>query len=258
MKFPTGKIKSQITVNLFEQHLAQALDELWQVSDIKESRTHHDFLFEWRLASSCVLHSFYAVDSLINYLAYHYFKDSNSDWYIEPEDRKYFNKDMEKKKKWQSRAFDERLKIVWKEKDFSRISKQGSKNLIELQRLRNNVSHGNPYTIILEHEFVQTDEDTVTGIIHSTYPDPSQKGFVGKEFNSPAYLNKNDSKKAVCLALEIIVYILNQAKGFHFTIKTFHGGMKEFWLDGTKPVDEIFKEFGVKLLSGAIHDHPLL
>lgn len=245
MRFSTGRRKYPITVSLFEQHLAQALDELLQVSEMKEPRTHDDFLVKWRLSSSCVLHCFYAIDSLVNYLAYHYFTDSNSGWYIEPEDRKYFQGEMEKKKKWQSRTFDERLKIVWKEKKFFRISKQVSRNLSELQRLRNNVSHGNPYTIIIEHEFVQIDDDTVRGIIHDTYPDPEKKEVANKEFNSPAYLNQKDAQKAVRLALEIIVYILGQAKGFHFTLKTFHGGKKDFWLDGNQPVSEILNYFGI-------------
>jgi hypothetical protein len=243
MKFPTGKRKYPVIVNLFDQHLAQALDELWQVLEMKESQDHNDALIKWRLASSCILHSFYAIDSLVNYLAYQYFKNSNSIWYIEPEDRIFITE--KQLKDWQNLSFKKRMGIVWKEKKFTPVPIEINNKMLELKNLRNSVSHGKPYTIIFEQEFIQTDKDTVRGIIHSTYPEPNQNSYFGEKFNSPAYLNRNDARKAVCVALEIIVYTLNQAKGFHFILKTFHGGAKEFWLDGNKPVSEILKDFGI-------------
>jgi hypothetical protein len=245
MKFPSGKRKTSITVNLFEQHLAQALDELWQVLEMKISCTHDDFLIEWRLSSSCILHSFYAIDSLVNYLAYEYFKNIDSDWYIEPENRVFVTE--KQLKDWQKLSFEQRLQILWREQKFFPIFHEITNKISELKRLRNWVSHGIPYTIILEHEFIQVDDTTVRGVTHDTYPDPSEIGFTSEEFNSPAYLNRSDAQKAVRIALEIIVYMLNQAKGFHFVIKTFHGGIKEFWLGGNKPVDEVLASFGIDL-----------
>jgi hypothetical protein len=243
MKFPTGKQKHLFTINFFEQHLAQALDELWEVLESKEIHSHDDFLINWRLSSSCVLHSFYAVDSLVNYLAYEYFEDSKSDWYIESEDRIFITD--KQLKGWQGLRFEERIRILWGEKKFSPIPQQIIRKLAELKNLRNWVAHGNPYTIILEHEFIQVDNETVKGIIHATYPDPSQKGFESEEFKSPAYLTEDDAWKAVRSALESIVFILNQAKGFHVILKTFYGGKKEYWLDGNKPISEVLRDLGI-------------
>jgi len=245
MKFPIGRRKDTFTLNLFDQHLAQALDELWEVLEIREIHSHDDFLIKWRLSSSCILHSFYAVDSLVNYLAYEYFENSKSDWFIEVEDRTFIT--AKQLKEWQNLPFKERIKILWGEKKFSPLPQEITKKLGELKKLRNWVAHGNPYTIILEHEFIQIDDETVKGITHATYPDPSQKGFESKEFKSPAYLTEDDAQKAVRYSLEGIVFILNQAKGFHVILKTFYGGKKEYWLDGNKSIGEVLHGLGVDI-----------
>ncbi|CAG1012124.1 hypothetical protein ANRL4_04576 [Anaerolineae bacterium] len=245
MKFPGGRRKYSVVISPFEQHLAQALDELRQISEIKEINGHDDFLIEWRLSSSCILHSFYAVDSLLNYLAYHYFDNSDSSWYIEPEDRIFITE--KNLKGWRTLSFGTRMQIVWNEQKFAPVPAEIDRKVIELKKLRNSVSHGNPCRVIFEHEFVQTDENAVRGIVYDTYPDPDEKEFLDKEFNYLPYLNKNDAQKAICIALEIIVYMLEQAKGFHFVIKTFYGGTKEFWLDGSKSADEVFVSLGIDL-----------
>jgi len=243
MKFQTGKRKHSLTVNLFEQHIAQALDELLEALRIKDRLSHDDFLIEWRLSISCILHSFYAIDGLINYLAYEYFENIVSDWYINPEDRKIITE--QQLTKWNQLPFDKRLEIIWKEKEFDIIPSEMKSRIYELKNLRNWIAHGKPYTIILEHEFVQVDDETVRGIIHATYPDPNRKDFESKEFKSPAYLNKDDARKAVWFALEIIIFILEQAKGFRAEVKTFFGGVKELRLNGKEDVKEVFKNFGI-------------
>lgn len=243
MKFPTGKQKHTFTINFFEQHLAQALDELQEVLEIEEGDSHDDFLIRWRLSSSCILHSFYAVDSLINYLAYEYFENEKSNWYIEAEDRVFVTE--KHLKDWQNLPFKKRIALVWNEQGFDPLSQDFNSKITELKNLRNWVAHGNPYTIIVEHEFIQVDDETVRGITHATYPDPNQKGFQSEEYKSPAYLTKDDAQKAVHHALECIVFILNQAKGFHVILKTFYEGKKEYWLDGNKPVDEVLRDLGI-------------
>jgi hypothetical protein len=243
MKFPTGITKHSFIVNLFEQHLAQALDGLWEVLGMKEDLSQDDFLIKWRLSSTCILHSFHAIDSLINFLAYAYFEDSDSDWYINPEDRKTITK--RQLTKWHQLSFEKRLEIIWKEKEFDIIPPEVKLRIIELKNLRNWVAHGNPYTIIIEHEFIHVDDETVKGVTHATYPDLSRKTFESEEYKSPAYLTKEDAQKAVRCALESVVFILNQAKGFHVILKTFHGGKKEYWLDGNKPISEDLRDLGI-------------
>jgi hypothetical protein len=146
---------------------------------------------------------------------------------------------------WHKLSFETRLEILWKEKKFNSISPEVKSRIIELKNLRNWIAHGNPYTIIIEHEFVQVDDDTVRGITHATYPDPSRKNFNSQKYKSPAYLTKDDAKKAVRCALESSVFILNQAKGFHVILKTFYGGKKEYWLDGRKPVEKVLRDLGI-------------
>lgn len=243
MKFPTGKRKVSFTINLFEQHLAQALDELWKTLEIKKDHSHDEFLIEWRSSSSSILHSFYAVDSLVNYLAYEYFENNKSNWYKEPENRISITE--KQLKDWQRLSFEKRMQILWEEQSFTPIPQEINKKIAELKKLRNWVSHGNPYTIIIEQEFIQIDEETVKGITYATYPDPSRKGFESKEYKSPAYLTKDDAKKAVRDALESIIFILSQAKGFHVILKTFFGGKKEYWIDGNKPINELLHDLGV-------------
>lgn len=242
MKFPTGRQKHSFTINFFEQHLAQALDELSKVLEIKESHSHDDFLIEWRSSSSSILHSFYAVDSLVNFLAYEYFENNKSNWYIELENR--ISVTEKQLKDWQRLSFEKRIQIVWEEQGFAPIPQEINNKIAELKKLRNWVAHGNPYSIIVEHEFIQVDDETVKGITHATYPDPSRKGIESEEYKSPAYLAKDDAQKAVRHALESIVFILNQAKGFHVILKTFYGGKKEYWLDGNKPINEVLRDFG--------------
>jgi hypothetical protein len=243
MKFPTGRRKHSLTVNLFEQHLAQALDEFWEVQGMKENSSHDDFLIKWRLSSTCILHSFYAIDSLINFLAFNYFEDEDSDWYIKPEDWKIITE--RQLAKWHNLSFENRLNIVWKEKEFVDIPSEVQSRIIELKNLRNWIAHGNPYTIMIEHEFIQVDDETVRGITHATYPDPSRKNFNSREYKSPAYLTKDDAKKALRCALESSVFILGVAKGFHVILKTFHGNKKEYWLDGRKPIDQVLHDLGI-------------
>ncbi|MBM3179538.1 MAG: hypothetical protein FJZ86_04205 [Chloroflexi bacterium] len=243
MKYPTGKQKHSFTINFFEQHLAQALDDLWRVGGIEEDYSHDNFLIRWRLSISCILHSFYALDSLVNFLAYEYFENSKSNWYIEIEDREFFTE--KHLKDWQKLSFEKRINIVWKEQGFASIPQEINNKITELKNLRNWVAHGNPYTIIVEHEFIRVDDETVRGITHATYPDPNQKGFQSEEYKSPAYLTKDDAQKAVRHALECIVFILNQAKGFHVILKTFYGGKKEYWFDGNKPVDEVLRDLSI-------------
>lgn len=245
MKFPTGKQKHTFTINFFEQHLAQALDNLHEVLEAEEGDSHDDFLIRWRLSSSCILHGFYAIDSLINYLAYEYFENEKSNWFIEIEDRVAVTEKV--LKDWQRLSFEKRMNIIWKEQKFSSVPQEINNKITDLKKLRNSVAHGNPYTIIVEHEFIQVDDETVKGITHATYPDPNQKGFQSEEYKSPAYLTKDDAQKAVHHALECIVFILNQAKGFHVILKTFHEGKKEYWLDGNKPVDEVLRDLGIDI-----------
>ena len=243
MKFPTGRRKHPLTVNLFEQHLAQALDEFWQVQEMKENSSHDDFLIKWRLSSTCILHSFYAIDSLINFLAYTYFENNDSDWYVSPDDRKVIT--QEQIKGWHNLPFDKRLKLIWEEKKFVPIPLEVKSRIIELKNLRNWIAHGNPYTIIIEHEFIQVDDETVRVITHATYPDPSRKNFNSREYKSPAYLTKEDSRKAIRCALESSVFILGVAKGFHVILKTFYGSKKEYWLDGRKSIDRVLRDLGI-------------
>lgn len=243
MKLSTVKTKSFVTVNLFEQHLAQALDELWQVQDLKEVLIHDDFLIQWRVSCSCILHSFYAVDSLVNYLAYEYFSNNKSSCYVEPESRKFITeKDL---RDWQKSPFEKRMRIIWKERSFIQVPQEINHKINELRKLRNWIAHGNPYTIILEGEFVQTDDKSIELISQKIYPDLSQKDFELKEYKSPAYLTKDDAEYAVKNSLEICIFILSQAKRFHALLKTFYRGKKDYWLDGYKPVEEVFKELNI-------------
>jgi len=106
MKFLTGKRKSTVSINFFEQHLAQSLDELQKATESKDLHTHEDYLLEWCSSSATILHSFCAIDSLVNFLAYEYFENKNSDWYIEPENREFI---AEKQlKDWLKTPFEKR------------------------------------------------------------------------------------------------------------------------------------------------------
>ncbi len=243
MKFPTEKTKHRVSINLFEQHLAQSLDELQRALESKQIHSHEDFLLEWRSASTSILHGFCAIDSLVNYLAYEYFENCHSSWYIEPENREFVTE--KHLSKWPGKRFEERLNIIWKERKFNPIPQDIFNKIVELKNLRNWVSHGNPYTIIIEHEFIQVDDNTVRGIIHDTYADPNQNKFVSEEFKSPAYLDKNDARKAMLIVLEVTLFILREVKWFSPIIKTFYGGPKEYRISSYSNLDSLLVSFSV-------------
>lgn len=179
----------------------------------------------------------------MNFLAYEYFENKNSDWYIEPENREFI---AEKQlKDWLKTPFEKRLRLIWEELKFKPIPKDIWNKINELKRLRNWVSHGNPYTVIIEHEFIQIDDNTVKGIIHKTYPDPNEKKYLSDEFKSPAYLDKNDARKAMLMALDVIVFIVHEVKWFRSIIKTFYGGQKEYAINSYSDLDSLIAKFSL-------------
>jgi hypothetical protein len=247
MTILAGRQDTSITVSLFEQNLAQAIDELCRCVEFKKIEQHDDFIILWRFASSSILHGFCAIDSLVNLLEYEHFENKESTHYIEAENRKCSLKQL---KAWRSSPFWERLKILMDEDDSEPIPKQLKTRIQELNELRNWIAHGIPYTVIFQHEFIQVDEDTVRGVIHGENEEFKKQKFRYTKFHSPAKLDETDAQTALLIILEVIIFILKQTRWPHYTIKTYHGMAKEYSLDSNSTVDSVMTYF--ELIPGHI------
>ncbi len=71
-----------VSITLFGEHLAQAIDQLRLVAEMLEPKTRDEFRAEWRYATSCIMHGFSALDGLINYLGFELFFNDKSEHFI--------------------------------------------------------------------------------------------------------------------------------------------------------------------------------
>lgn len=229
----------EVSIKLFEQHLAQAIDALNSAQAIKKS-TRNDFLIEWRLTTSCILYSFFALESFVNFLGHEYFYNENSSYYILPTDRKYSLKKL--LASWERLPFLENLKIFLDEILSESIPPDIDNRLTELNKLRNWLVHGKPYTVTMLYEFVQVDESTVKSIIHDSEESVDfTKVFPHTKFKSPGSLDRNDALTAIKIVIQLVIFIVSKIRWFHTTISIFHNGKEEIRITSDSTVDSILK-----------------
>jgi len=244
----TPKIEAyDVPITLFDNFLAQAIDELQRAGDMSAKKTYKELKIESRYAISSIIHSFLALDSLINYLGFELFFSSHPepDVFIDETERSYALKHVLKLWRNQRLSVLEKIDLILAEKKLQPLNSNTVLKIKELNNLRNWVVHGKPYSMTLYAENVWE------GLwLHSTLKDVEddfgKDKFPITKFNSPANLNKNDAKTALIIVLEVITFIIPNFQWFHPTIVTFHGGEKQHWLGYDSTVETLIQEFNLE------------
>ena len=76
-------------VKFFVSHFANAVDEFKRAGDISNFKADAKIMMEYRYATSSIIHSFLALDSLINYIGYEIFFNEQSGVFIYNAKRSY-------------------------------------------------------------------------------------------------------------------------------------------------------------------------
>jgi hypothetical protein len=229
------------TVNLFDEHLAYAIDQLRLAIETPESKTHDDFRVEWRHATSSVIHGFSALDGLVNYLGFELFFNDKSEHFIKSGDRSYALNQL--LKSWGRFSVVNKVELILAETHSNPLEPNIVGKLNELNTMRNWLVHGLPYTITYLEETIW-EGMRFTSTLHDIEDNFDVGKFSVTKFKSPASLDKNDAKTAFVIVLEVTLFILSQIKWFYATITTLHREKKEYWLDGNKPYAEVFHDLG--------------
>ena len=141
-----------VSITLFGEHLAQAIDQLRLALATPESKTHDEFRVEWRYAISSIIHGFSALEGLINYLGFELFFNDKSEHFIIESERSFALKQF--LKSWRRLAVLDKLQLILAETNSSVLDSKYIAKLDELNILRNWLVHGLPYTVTYLEETV--------------------------------------------------------------------------------------------------------
>lgn len=243
------KSKSQVevitvSIKLFEQHLAQAIDELRRALDGKPRENHDDFIVEWRLSTSSILHAVSALESLVNYFGFELYQNKKSENYVSENDRSFALKKVVRS--WNNSPLLDKLNLILEQSYSQPLDHKLENEFQELNTLRNWLIHGTPYSLTYLHELIWESEDNVRGIIHDVEDTIDWKRkFPNTKFNPPGNVQKEDAKKAFEIVLKIVLVVLKKFWWFHTTLKMFHNGVHEYWLDGNTELGEMMNKLGI-------------
>lgn len=234
----------KISVSLFDQHLAQAVDELKESFSLTESRTHEDYLVEWRLSSSCIVHSISALDSLINGIGFDYCFNKDTDQFIPNESRSFSLKRMIKA--WDSLSILERLMAIVEVTDIDSLPLKIENELRELNDLRNWIIHGKPFVLTTLREYYRDEENYFRADEHDWEESIDwKKKYTNTKFKSPSRLNRHDAKNAVDIVVKAILFILEKIKWFRTSLITFYGGTREYRIDSQTTFQEFVENYNL-------------
>ncbi|MBI1794277.1 MAG: hypothetical protein HYR70_08795 [Chloroflexi bacterium] len=229
-----------VTIELFSEHLAYAIDQLRLAIEIPKSNHPEQFRVEWRYATSSMIYGFSALDGLANYLGFELFINEGSEHFIKDNERSYALKQL--LKSWRRFSVLNKVELILAETRSDILRPNIAEKLNELNTMRNWLVHGLPYTINYLEETTWSGM-WFTSTLHDMEDNFERSKFPNTKFNSPARLNMADAKTSIIIVLEVITFILSQIKWFHTSITTMHKMKKEYWLDGNSSVAGILSDF---------------
>ena len=233
-----------ISVSLFDQHIAQAIDELQKALALPETGTHEDYLIEWRLSSSCIVHSVSALDSLVNGIGFDYFFNKDTDHFIPDKSRGFSLKRMIKA--WDNLSLLERLMVVAEVTDIDSLQPKIENEIRELNDLRNWIIHGKPFILMTLREYYRDEENYFRADVHDWEESVDwKKKYPNTKFKSPSRLDRHDAKNALRISVKAILFILEQIKWFRTSLTTFYGGVKEYRIDSQTTFRDFMKNYSL-------------
>ena len=209
-----------IMQSLESDHLGQAFDLLIQLKEVSsEQAALGSSVKERRLALSCIIHSFCALESAVNRLGYELFFDPVSEIYVPEEERDFLlNKFI---KTWDRGATLEKLHFIAFYAGSRHTAAQLEAKLRELNILRNWLVHGFTYkTTFLLEPSSEGDAGFFTVVDFEESVDWRKK-FPNCKFNSLSNLRFEDARKAIVIVLESLE-VLSSAflRPFAYTLTT--------------------------------------
>lgn len=233
-----------ISVILFEQHFAQAIDELREVLSLPEVETHNDYLMEWRLSSSCVVHCLSSIDSLVNGIGFDYFFNKDTEQFIPLENRSFSL--MRTLRSWDNLSLLERLMVIIEVAGLKPLPPKLENEIREMNDLRNWIIHGKPFTLTTLREFYHDEENFFRMEVHDWEESINwNKKYPNTKFNSPSQLDRQDAKNSFRIAVMTNLFILKQIKWFHTVINTFYGEISEYRIDEKTTIEDVMNRYQI-------------
>lgn len=198
-----------ITNDLTSTHLELAFEKLYELREPGNKS---------KGAVSVILHSYFGLESTVNFIGYEMFFNKESQHYIKENERDMPLKKM--LKSWNSTLqCIEKLEFITSYYK-GEITMNLKNRLIELNNLRNWLSHGFSYktTSLLQP---QEGKENTYDVIDSEDEIDWNKKFPNCKFNSIVHLDINDAEKAIRIVLEILVYVSGLTNRYFFVTLTY-------------------------------------
>jgi hypothetical protein len=139
------------TVTLFNEHLAQAIEEYKLAIQI-QNKTKNVSL-EFRHSVSSIIHATCSLDSLANYLGFEMFFNQTSEKYIPLNRRSFALQKLLKDWGFRLQVLD-KFDLIFAEVKSELLRQSLREQFNELNNLRNWLVHGKPYTITFLEETI--------------------------------------------------------------------------------------------------------
>jgi hypothetical protein len=195
-------------VSLGYAHISQAID-LYLIAEGNapilgwdKDRYPPDWIVRKNMSLSCIIHSFCAVESAVNTIAYNIFRNQNHPHYLAPDDRSFLLKKCVSN--WKSLQCIDKYCVLLECAKKKEIPQELLADLRELNNLRNWIVHGFVYksTILLEKNAEGNyDEIDVENEIDWL------KHFPRNRFHPLDRIDSLDARKALLIALRALAWV---------------------------------------------------
>jgi len=199
----------------------------------------------WRASISGVLHSFCAVESMVNYVAHQMFHNTDSARYVGATLAPLLRQLL---KFWDRMGVVDRVGVLLSESGAAPLPAPLENNLRELNTLRNWIAHGLTFTTTHLEEIVRPDEQTTSFTTHDIEDSVDwKKKFPTTKFKAPTRINHVDAVAALTIALETLKVILRGTSALPLLVSTFDGEPEIVSLELDEGTPEFLARFGVVL-----------
>src|SRR6185369_1117480 len=232
MKIEDGLIT--VTISLTNVHFTQAIDNYLEAVDYaKTSSRAYNWIRSKYNSISSIIHSYSALESVVSETGHSLFFATKSHLYVPAQQRNYtLRKTISN---WQNTTCIDKLSIIMEQLSGTAMDDRVLTRLRELNNLRNWLVHGFVFeSILLLQENADFSENNQTYTLEDREDTVDwRKKFPNTKFNPLDEIDATDARKALEIALSVVLGIFKFKKREMFVLSNYHYGAFYLILDST-------------------------